>query len=209
VLINRGTQERLLRETTLGAGSTIKEGSVNTDSILVTVFVESVTSGTLVVTVDTLTDNGKQLQIIGFPTVSSPSTELLLKKSAVSMQRFEVTATYTGICQYEVYVRAIEGAGESSVRILGPANLSTSSATVTTSAAALIPAALTDRSAVSIRNYSGAGTIFVSESLAKLSSDAWPIGPGETWSLDIASGVTLYAVSSSGSNGIRIAEAGG
>lgn len=209
MLITRGTQERLIKETTLGGGITIKEGSINTDSLLVTVFVDSITSGTLTVTIDTLTDNGKQLRLLTFPTVSAPSAELLMKKSAVSMQRFEVTATYTGICSYEVYVRAVEGSGESSVRILGPANLATSSATVTTTAAPLIPAVLTDRSGVTLRNHSGSGTIYLSEDITKLPLDAWPLNAGDTWSLDIASGVTIYAVTSVGENNVRIAQAGG
>ena len=118
-------------------------------------------------------------------------------------------ATYTGVCEYEVYVRAIEGAGESNVRILGSAELETSQSTVTTTAAVLIPAALEDRNGISILNYSGTGTLFLSEDISKLPGQAWPVPPGGGWSLDIASGVTIYAVSSSGSLDVRIAQSGG
>lgn len=209
MLINRGTQERIVREVTTGNGTTSREGSTITDSILVTLFVDSVTTGDLTVTVTTLTDNGKELGVITFPTVSSPSTELLLKKSAVIMQRFRVQATYTGVCEYEIYVRAIEGAGESSVRVLGPANLETSQVDVPPTPVALIPAALTDRNGVIILNNSTTDTLYVSESSAKLTGQAWPIRPGGTWSLDIASGVALMAESDGGMIDVRIAQAGG
>lgn len=209
MLINTGTQERLIKEVTEGAGSTVKEGSIRSDSLVATVYVDSVSSGTLTITVRTLTDNGKEVDIINFPVISAPTTDLLLKKSGVSMQRFKVTATYTGVCEYEVYVRAIEGVGESSVRIIGPANLSTSSVTVGTSPQVLLASSLTDRNGLTIKNYSGTGTLFVSEDSGKLTADAWPVAPGEVWFLDVASGVTLYAVSTSGSLDIRIAEAGG
>lgn len=209
MLIHPGTQERILKETTTGAGTSIREGSIQSDSLLVTVFAEDVVSGTLTVTVNTMTDNGKEIPIVSFPTISAPTTELLLKKSGVSMQRFKITATYTGVCSYEVYVRAIEGAGESNVKIVGPANLVTSQATISTTPTILLPLSLTDRNGLTIKNFSGGGTLYVSEDMAKLPADAWPIGPGEVWFLDIASGVVLYAVASAGSLDVRIAEAGG
>lgn len=209
MLIHTGTQVRLLNETTSSAGSSTREGSVQSDSILVTLFVNSVTSGTLSVTVRTLTDNGKEVDIISFPTINAPTTDLLLKKSGVTMQRFLVTASYSGVCDYEIYVRAMSGAGESSVRVLGSANLETSAETVTSSPGILIPAALTDRNGLTLLNYAGTGTLFVSEDIAKLPSEAWPIPAGGGWSLDIAAGVTIYAVSDSGALDVRIAQSGG
>lgn len=209
MLIHPGTQCRLIDETTSAAGTTSKEGSIQSDALLVTLWVDSVTSGSLSVKVYTLTDTGKEAELISFPVISAPTTSLLLKKSGVSMQRFRVEATYTGSCQYEVYVRAIDSAGESNVRLLGSANLETDTATVTTTAAVLIPAALEDRNGVSILNYSGAGILFISEDITKLPARAWPVPSGGGWSLDIASGVTIYAVSSSGSLDVRIAQSGG
>lgn len=209
MLIHPGTQCRLISETTAQAGTTSKEGSLQSDSLLATLWVDSITSGTLSVTVYTLTDEGKEAELISFPSISAPTTSLLLKKSGVSLQRFRVEATYTGACTYEVYVRAVESAGESSVRILGSAALETSSETVTTTAGVLIPAALEDRTGISILNYTGVGTLFLSEDISKLPAQAWPVPPGGGWSLDIASGVTIYAVSSSGSLDVRIVQSGG
>lgn len=209
MLINTGTQERLLAEVTTSAGSTIREGSIKSDALLVTLFTNSVTSGTLSVSVRTLTDTGKEVDVINFPTLSAPTTDLLLKKSGVSMQRFKVIATYTGSCDYEIYVRAIEGAGESSVRVIGAANLETDAIVVTTSPSILIPAALEDRSGISILNYAGGGTLFVTEDSGKLTARSWPIPSGGGWSLDVAAGVVIYAQTDSGVLDVRLAQSGG
>ena len=208
MLIHTGTQVRLLNEATSGAGTEVREGSVQSDSLLVTLFVSGVSSGDLDVVVHTLTDSGKEVDIITFPTISAPTTSLLLKKSAVTMQRFKVTATFTGACTFEVYVRAMMGSGESSVRLIGAANLETDAVTIGTTPTVLVPATLVDRNGLSFINYSGAGTLFVSEDITKLPNEAWPIPPSGGWSLDIASGVTIYAVSSSGNLDVRIAQSG-
>lgn len=209
MIIHNGTQERLIQETTLAAGVTSREGSVQTDSLLVTLWVDSVTSGDLTIRVYTLTDTGKELELFFFPTVSAPTTSLLLKKAGVSLQRFRVVATYSGVCKYEVYVRAIEGAGESNVKMVGSANLETSAVSVTTTPAVLIASSLVDRNGLSILNYSGGGTLFISEDISKLPAQAWPVAAGGGWSLDVTAGVTIYAVSSAGTLDVRVAQSGG
>jgi hypothetical protein len=208
LIIHPGVQCRILQEVTLAAGVTSRDGSIQSDALLVSLWVSSVTSGTLSVKVYTLTDDGREVELISFPTVSAPTTSLLLKKSGVSLQRFRVEATYTGICEYEIYVRAIESAGDSSVRLLGAAQLETSAISVTTTPAVLLPASLEDRNGISVLNYSGAGTLFLSEDISKLPAQAWPVPPGGGWSLDVTAGVTIYAVSSSGSLDIRVAQSG-
>ena len=156
-----------------------------------------------------MTDHGKEILLFKFPTLTAPTVDLQLKKSGVSMARFIVRAEYSGVCRYEIYVRAIEGAGESNVKIVGAAELQTSAVTVTETPGVLIPSTLTDRTGISILNYQGAGVLFVSEDISKLPEQAWPVPKGGGWSLDITAGVTLYAVSSSGDLDVRIAEAGG
>lgn len=210
MLLHAGTQERLISEVTIGSGSTVREGSIASDSVLVTLWVNSVTSGDLQVTVYTLTDNGKEKEIITFPTLAAPTTELLLRKSAISLQRFRVVATYSGICDYEIYVRAIEGAGESSSRITGATSWRVSQEDVTTSAAVLIAASLEDRQGVLVKNWSSSGTVFIAEQLASATiSIGYPLAPKDALALDIAAGTAVYAVSDAGTVDIRIVEAGG
>ena len=109
MLIVPGRQEQLISETTAVAGITVVEGSIRADGILVSLFVSSLTSGSLLVEVFTLTDEGKELRLFAFPAQTNATLDLLLRES-LSMQRFRITATYSGACSYEVYVKATTGA---------------------------------------------------------------------------------------------------
>lgn len=126
----------------------------------------------------------------------------------MSLQRFRIVATYTGICAYEIYVRAIDGAGESSTHVLGADSLRTSQITVGGTPTILIPAALDDRQGLVIKHWSSAGDLYISEDSSKLIGQAYGLRPADALALDIAAGVTIYAQSSAGPIDVRIAEAG-
>jgi hypothetical protein len=210
MLIHPGSQERLIAESPASAGSTSREGSIQSDSLLVTLWVDSVTSGSLTVTVYTLTDTGKEVGVISFPAVAAPTTQLLLRKSAISLQRFRVVASYTGGCSYEVYVRAIEGSGEASARILGSTNWRVSQETVGTTPVVLIAAALTDRQGVLVKNWSATANLFIGEDISKADSAVgYPLAPKDALALDIAAGAAVYGVSDVPGADVRIVEAGG
>lgn len=210
MLIEVGTQERVIAETTLASGTTEFNGSIKSDAILATLWVDSVTSGSLTVSVYTLTDEGKEAFLFSFPTISAPTASLVLKKSGVLMQRFLIRATYTGVCSYEIYVRAISNSGESTARILGSDNWEVSQEDVTTAPAILIPAALIDRQGLLVKNWSSTATIYIGEILAKADiTIGYPLGPKDALSLDISAGSEVYAVADAGIADIRIAQAGG
>lgn len=210
MLIHPGTQERFLAEVTTGAGTSEREGSIQSDSLLATLWVNSISSGTLSVVVYTETEPGKDRDIITFPTVSAPSSELLMRKAGVSLQKFRVVVTYTGVCDYEIYIRATEGIGESSNKILGADSWKVSSTTVTTTPGILIPASLEDRNGLVIKNWSPTGSVFIAETLAKATTAiGYPLAPKDALALDVAAGVSVYAVADAGSVDIRIAESGG
>lgn len=210
MLMHPGTQERLIAESVLGAGSTVREGSIQSDSLVATLYVNSISSGDLTITVYTLTDTGKETTIITFPAVSAPSSNLLIRKAAISLQRFRVVASYTGVCDYEVYIRAIDGAGESSAKILGNTNWRVSQADVTTVPIVLIPAALDDRAGVLVKNWSTVSTVYIAESLAKADVNiGYPLAPRDALAMDIAAGAAVYAVADAGTADCRITEAGG
>lgn len=228
MLIHTGVQERVISEVTAGAGSTVREGSVQSPAILVTLWVSSVSSGTLDVDVYTLTDTGKEALLFSFPTQSGPTVELQLQKSGPLVQRFRVVATYTGICDYEVYVRATQSAGTQDVNILGqpidvtvvggevdveiqpPSEWETSQATVTDTAALLIAAAIADRKGILIKNWSTDTDVFLGESLlAANSASGYPLSARDAIALDLAAGSTVYAVAETGETAdIRIVQAG-
>lgn len=207
MIIHNGTQERFIAEITEGAGTTVKEGSIQTDSLLATLWVNSISSGSISVVVYTETEPGKADDIITFPTVNAPTTELLIRKSAVALQRFRVVVTYTGICDYEIYIRAIEGAGESSVRILGAPSFRVTQQDVTTTAIELIPASLDDRQGIIIKNWSISTNMYIAETMAKATiGDGYPVAPRDNVTLDVSAGVSVWAVAESGTVDVRIGE---
>jgi hypothetical protein len=209
-LLYPGTQERVLSEATTGAGSKSCEGSIRSDSLVATLWVENIASGTLTVTVYTLTDTDKEVLLFTFPALTAPSVNLLLRKSGVSLQRFRVVASYTGACQFEVYVRAISGSGESSARILGAIDWRVSQGTVGTTPQVLIGSALTDRQGVLVKNWSATQTLYIAEASAKATiADGYPLAPRDALALDIAAGAEVWAVSDAPGADARLVESGG
>lgn len=209
MIINVGTQEQLIAEAPTQAGVTTRDGSVKTDSLLATLWVNS-TAGNLDVTVYTLTDEGKMVELFHFPTISAGSTDLLLKKSGVSLQRFLVRAEYSGACDYEIYIRAVTGAGESSTRILGASNWRVSQVGITNVASVLIPASLDDRNGILVKNWDDTGTLYIAEDISKATIlEGYPLAPKDALALDIASGASVYAIADELVVDVRIAESGG
>lgn len=210
MLINVGTQERMLLESPTEAGSKSVEGSIRSDSLVATLWVDSVTAGTLSITFYTLTDTGKETELFHFPDVTAGTTNLLLKKSGISLQRFRIQANYSGACTYEVYVRAVEGAGESSTRILGSSDWRVSQLNISTTPVILIAASLEDRNGVLVKNWDNTGTLYIGESLAKADPTVgYPLAPKDALALDIAAGAAVYAVGTQAVVDVRVAEAGG
>lgn len=227
MLITTGTQDRVIKEVTTGAGITSREGSVISSAILATLWVSSVTSGTLDVVVYTLTDTGKEVQVLAFPTQSGATVNLLLQKSGPVVQRFRVQATYTGIADYEVYIRATDSGGTQDVTILGqpidvnvvggdvtvtivpPSQWQTSQVTATNVSTILIPAAISDRKGILIKNWSTDTDVFIGESApAANTASGYPLSARDAVALDLTAGSAVYAVTASGTADIRIVQAG-
>jgi hypothetical protein len=227
MLINTGTQVRFINETTVGAGTTSLDGSLKGDSLLASLYVDSISSGTLTVSVFTLTDSGKEALLFSFPIVAAPTASLLLKASGISLQRFRVQADYTGICTYEVYVRSIDGVGTQDINVLGqpiqvtvasgnidvrilpPSVWQTSQVTVGTSAVTIIPAALTDRKGLLVKNWSSTTDCYIAESLpAASTATAYPLSARDAIAIDLTAGTAVYGITVSGTADIRIVQAG-
>lgn len=192
-----------------GAGSQTVQASIESDSVLVSLYAD-VVSGTLDVTVYTLTEEGKETDIITFPTLSAPTGELVIKKAAVTMSRIKVVATYTGDSTFEVRARGI-GIGETSVKVAGAEEAKASQKDIVTgSPQILIASSLTDRGGMVIKNYTGGTVLYVGFSPGETTLSAgYPIGSFESLGLDVASGVTVYALADTGTIDVRLLESGG
>jgi hypothetical protein len=141
----------VFRETAFAVGTDSRAFSLDADTVLLSLFVSSLSSGTLVVKAYTMTEEGKEVLVNTFPTVSGPTGELLLKKAAAVMGRIRIEVVATGVCGFEVRARGIT-IGEASVRILGATGGTASQTTVGITTQVLIGAGLQDRNGLIIRN---------------------------------------------------------
>jgi hypothetical protein len=209
--INPGKAEQIIREITTGAGSTTRDSSILADSLMISIWIPSVTSGDLDITVYTLTDSGAEVELMAFPTISGPTTDIYLRKLKLSSPNFRVRAVYTGVCEYEVQAKAITGPGETSINLLGSSNWSVGQTTIGITTQVLIPASIQDRRGFILRNFSTSGqVVYIGESAAKaVPGTGFPIPAGEVFTMDIASGAEIYACASGSGADIRYAQAGG
>lgn len=208
MMLKQGLQEVLLKGTPTSSGVSVKDFSVQSDAVLIVVWVSS-TAGRINISVSNiLDDSGKESSLIVFPEIQSPTPTLLQKRSAASTTRLRLKVTYTGSCDFEISARAIS-TGSGDTRILGASTLQMLQKNVSTPHVVLIPASTKDRSAIAIKNNSTAGTIYIGETVAKANvAKGWPIGPKDALGLDVQAGVELYAISDGPVCDIRIIESG-
>jgi hypothetical protein len=206
--ISPGKTVIVFREDTFGPQTQSIVFTSDGDSVLLSLWVGSLSSGTLSVRAFTQADDTKEVEILAFPVISAPTTELLLQKAALALSRVRLEISATGtVGDLDIRAKALS-AGETSAKILSAGSLETSSISIGTSPTLLIASSLTDRNGLTIKNFGGGGTLYLSEAQAKLPSSAWPVGPGEVWSLDVNAGVEIWAVSSSGTLDVRLAQSG-
>lgn len=206
----QGKQATIFSRTETVAGSASCELTLDADTLLASLYVTSITAGSLSVVVETLTDNDKALVIIEFPTLTAPTTELVLQKAAAAMARVRFTATWTGAVTFDVRARGL-GLGETNTKLVGASSAVASQKDIDDSAPqVLIPLSLAQRSGLVIRNWSAAGTLYVGFTAPEANpATGYPIAPKEQIGMDLATGATLYAIADAGTIDVRIVEAGG
>jgi hypothetical protein len=204
--IGRSESHSLFNGELVGSGSRRVSFVLDSDSLLVSLYVRTLTSGTLDVYVLTYTSPGEDVEIIRFPQITAPTTDLLLKKSADTMSNSILVIEYTGSCNLQVVGRGM-GSGTTSARILGATELRASPAPVTTTPALLIPAALVDRAGIVIKNNTPNSILYIGFKLAEATTTiGYPMGGGECIGIDIEAGQEIYAVGST-SIDVRLIEA--
>lgn len=202
-----GKTATIIKEVTQAAGQTNRTFSTDADAILFSLFVTTL-SGTLDVSIYTFSEDGKELLVATFPQILASTSALVLKKATDYLSNLEVRVTYTGAAEYEVRARGLNS-GESSVKISGADSAQTSTAVVTNVTGVLIPTSLADRNGLCLRNWAGGATMFIGFTpLEATVSDGYPIAFREQFAMDLAAGVTLYAVSDGGNIDVRIIEGG-
>ena len=209
VPLHPGVQDRVLGEAPAASGISQVDISLETDAILVTLWVDSI-AGTLDVGVfATTADSGKESLLFAFPQLSAGTTDLLLRRSSISTKRVRIRVTYSDACAYEVYARAV-GSGSSDTRILGANSFETDQVTVGTTNIVLIPSVLTDRSGLVIKNWSDTQVVYLAESSAKLTAGkSYPLAPKDALAMDVSAGVEVWAVSDTAGADVRLGQSGG
>lgn len=199
----------VMGESPNAAGSLSRIFTLDSDTFQTSLFVSSI-SGSLTITLSTITGEGKEKEVITYSPVTSPSTQLDLKRAATAMGVIKATAVFTGACSFELRAKGLSN-GQMSATIQSATTAKASQITVNTTPIILLPAALVDRKGVIIKN-NGNGThiLYLGFSGAQASTGTgYPIGKGEALALDVAPGAVLWAVSGNGEIDVRIIEAGG
>lgn len=179
------------------------------DSCLISLWVSSISSGSISVTVSTITELGREFPIIAFPAVTGPTTNLLLKKASLAMSRVVIRVIATGPCAFDVDLRGIS-AGETSTKIVGSSNAVSVKYAATSTPGVVIPSTISDRNGLIIKNNGPSGTLFMGFSLSEATlATGYPIAVGESVAIDVAAGATIYGVSSGGTLDIRTMQAFG
>lgn len=204
-----GRTVRLAADTFSGATTSHYYFNSEADAVLISLYVESV-GANLDVSLYTLTDIGRELLLATFPTVTAPTANLLLKKGANIMSKVKVTVITTGAATFELYARGVSGA-EASVRVLGATSARATQVTIGPGPTLLVPAALTDRSGMVVKNNNGLGGVefYLGFTAAESAvGNGYPINAQESLGMDIASGVEVWANPASGTADTRLLESG-
>jgi len=209
--LSGGNQAKMMDvSSTVGSSDTyVKEFNIESDAIAAGVWVNSAGAGASVtVNFYTLPEDDKPFPVINFTTITAPTSVLRFQKSAITLQRIRIEAVVVGDVDFQVYVRAINAAGEASTRLLGASNIEVSQEDVTNTAAIIIPADIVDRVGILMKNWSSSGTAYVAESQAKATaSEGFPVGPKGTLMVNIESGTAIWAYSPDGPVDMRIIQA--
>ena len=199
----------VMGESPNGAGSLSRIFTLDSDTFQTSLFVSSI-SGSLTITLSTITGEGKEKEVITYSPVTSPSTELDLKRAVSAMGVIKATAVFTGACSFELRAKGLSN-GQMSATIQSATTAKASQINISGTPAILLPAALVDRKGVIIKNNgTGAHVLYLGFSQAQASTGTgYPLGKGEALALDVAPGAVIWAVSGNNTIDVRIIEAGG
>lgn len=106
MLLNTGVQARIIAEATAGAGVTERIVNIQSDSALATLSITGITGSLLVEVLGQVGDF--DVVLFAFDPQTAPTADLLVKGAGIALPTvLRVRATYTGTCDYEVQLRAV------------------------------------------------------------------------------------------------------
>lgn len=204
-----GKTAPLLRKDVAETGSWEIRFQLDAETILISLWVGSLSSGSFDVSVYTATgpDSGEEALIMAFPSLIGPSGELLLRKAAVSLSTVIVRITATGPATFDIRAKGLSS-GAASTRIEGAATWTVGQVSVTTVPAEIVPASLVDRSGLVIKNFS-TNFLYIAENAAKATSViGYPLGAGESLAFDLQAGQSIWGAAGAGTIDVRSSQLG-
>lgn len=214
--ISNGVQLSVLRRDVSTAGSADVVFDVQSDSLLTTLFAE-VLVGTLDVGVYAITQGGPddsmpahEVLLYSFPTISAPSTDLLIQTAAATTAKVRIKATWTGACKFDVQARAINGGTSKSIAVTAT-TIEMEQKTINTGPAqVLVAASVVNSVGFLVKNWSSNGAVvYVAETPAKATSAlGFPLAPGDSFDVSVKAGQTYYATASINGADLRIVRGG-
>lgn len=212
--LHPGVQARIFVQAPTTAGVQTAVVTTEADTILISLYAASV-SGTLDVKVFNIVGPAqtggqpRRALAFAFPSLSATTTDLLLRRGAVTTEQVEIEVTYSAACSFEIWARAIYS-GTTDTKILGASSLRVSQIDVTTTPVILIPASLNDRAGIVIKNWSTGADLYVGESAAKADPlVGYPLAARDGLAIDLAAGQVIWGVASTGTVDVRLGESGG
>lgn len=212
--LHPGSQYVMLRESPAAAATFDVVFTNQADAVLLTLFVNS-TDGDVDVRLFNITQGGpadpkaaQESQVLSFPTVSAPTTTLLIQVAPVTTSRVRLKVTTTAAADFEIQARAING-GASNTRVISSSSIRTDQKVVNTGPAQeIISPTLTDQIGFMIRNWSsnGANIYWSTDPLKAVPSLGWPLSPGDVSSISVRGGQAIYASSDIDGADLRLVE---
>lgn len=214
--LNKGVQKSVIRREEIDPGSAETTFSVDTDSLLTTLFVENV-SGTLTVEVYAITVGGtgdstpaQEVLLFSFPPISAPTTNLLVQTAAAVTSRVRIKATWTGAVKFDVQARAIDG-GASKTQVITAGFIEMDQVTINSGPAqVLIPISLVDGVGFLVKNWSANGAVvYIAETAVKATSaTGFPLAPGDSFDVSVKAGQAYYATATIDGADLRVVKGG-
>lgn len=204
--VQQGNSLTVISERVEAAGIASRLVSLNSDGILLSVFVRNLV-GSLNVSVYAVNGTGARSHLFSFPQINSATPELLLKSIGPTLSLIEIQCEFTGMCDYEIGARGISLA-EVATKVVPAKTFNTGKVILGTLPAVLIPTTNRGRTAVMIKNLSKNGTAYIGGSLDEATvAEGFPVGPGESFSVEITGSQAIYAIGTASDMDIRFMEA--
>lgn len=206
--LEQGSSISVINEAPTQSGTTTRLVKVAADGILLSVFVRSLV-GSLNITIYAVNSSGARSKLFTFPQINAATSEVILRTIGPTLSLIEVQCQYTGACDYELDARGVSLA-EVSTKSVPSKSFLTGKVILGTLPVVLIPATTASRTAVLLKNLSNFGTIYIGGSLDEASlATGFPVGPGESFGVEIVGGQAIYAIGTHSGIDIRYMEAQG